>query len=421
MQLNSRHLPVPRLPAARLPAPWLRVAVAVCAVGWGANQFTALLPMYRAGLHLSGPTAQATFACYVLGLVPGLLLGGPAADRYGRRAVLLPATGLSVLSGLVLVAAQFGTGWLFLGRLLAGIASGGAFSAGTAWLKELSGSASTGQGARRAAVAMTLGFGFGPLVAGTIAQWAPAPGLLAYLPHLALALTAIGLLLSTPDHREHPGAVPDPGRRSPANPRAMPRAMRRVALPMAPWVFASVGVALAYLPGVVASRLGGYPVLFSGVITLLCSLTGVLVAPLARRLASAGPARPLGVGLGLVTAGMVLGAAAAALLSPTLVVLTAVLQGAGYGFCLVYGLSEVLRLAEPHQLGRLTALFQACCYLGYVVSYPLAALQALVRPPVLLLGMAVLALATLVATWRPARDTHHQPVVSGAGPVRHSV
>ncbi|HEY1972366.1 MAG TPA: MFS transporter [Pseudonocardia sp.] len=409
-----------KLNSTFLPAPWLRVAIAVCAVGWGANQFTALLPMYRTDLHLSGPTAQATFACYVLGLVPGLLLGGPAADRHGRRAVLLPATGLSVLSGLVLIAGQLGIGWLFLGRLFAGIASGGAFSAGTAWLKELSEpvstSVSSGQGARRATVAMTLGFGVGPLVAGAVAQWAPAPGPLAYLPHLALALAAIGLLLGTPDGRRQPSAA-RPDRRF----TGVPIALRRAALPMAPWVFASVGVALAYLPGVIAPRLAGYPVLFSGAITLLCALTGVLVQPLARRLAAGGPARPLGVGLGLITVGLVLGAVAAALLSPLLVLVTAVLQGAGYGCCLVYGLSEVLRLAEPTQLGRLTALFQACCYLGFVVSYPLAALQALAPPPVLLLGMAALSLATLVRTWRPARDNNHQPVVSGTGPVRHGV
>jgi MFS family permease len=58
-----------------------------------------------------------------------------------------------------------GIGWLFAGRLVAGAASGAAFSSGAAWIKELSG---TGSGARRVTVAMTAGFGLGPLLAGDL-------------------------------------------------------------------------------------------------------------------------------------------------------------------------------------------------------------------------------------------------------------
>jgi MFS family permease len=67
------------------PKPWLRVAVAVSAVAWGANQFVPLLLVDRDDLALSPPTAQATFGLYAAGLAPGLLVGGPFSDRHGRR------------------------------------------------------------------------------------------------------------------------------------------------------------------------------------------------------------------------------------------------------------------------------------------------------------------------------------------------
>src|SRR3954468_6814718 len=153
-----------RLPAARPasgPAPWVRVAIAVGAVAWGANQFVPLLLVYRDALGISSATAEATFGLYAFGLVPGLLLGGPFSDRHGRRVVLVAALVASVLaSGLLLVGGQ-GVMWVFAGRLVAGIASGTAFSAGAAWLKELS---PDGTGARRATVAMTAGFAASPLV-----------------------------------------------------------------------------------------------------------------------------------------------------------------------------------------------------------------------------------------------------------------
>jgi MFS family permease len=363
-------------------------------VGWGTNQFTALLPMYRAALGVSDVVVQATFACYVLGLVPGLLLAGPAADRRGRRAIVLPAAGLSALSGLALMAGQFGVGWLFLGRLLTGVAAGGMFSAGTAWLKELS---PAGSGARRATIAMTLGFLCGPLVAGGLARWAPWPGTVVYLPQLVLAAVTIRLIARMPS----PAGVGHAVVRTP-----WPRALTVGVLPTAPWVFATAAVGTAYLPGVVGSS-----VLLSAAAATLCPLAGVAVQPLARRITSAPRLRA--TGLAATAGGLVLAAVSGEFRSVPGTLLTALVLGAAYGCCLVYGLHEVQRLTPPHELGRRTAIYQAWTYIGYVVPYPLAALQTLARPPVLVGGLAVLAAATLLVPkiggrWGPEVDAGHR-------------
>jgi predicted MFS family arabinose efflux permease len=374
---------------------WWGAGAAVAAVGWGAQQFAPLLLMYRAELGVSAATVQAVFAVYVVGLIPGLLFGGPVSDRYGRRPVVLAALAASVAASALLLVGGHGVGWLFAGRLVAGFASGAGFSAGAAWVRELSGGE---RGPRRATVAMTVGFGLGPLVAGVLAQWAPARTVLPYLPHLLLALAALPLVRRTPETR-----TPVAGDGRLRIPDMSSRRFRTVVAPLAPWVFGVVAVGIAYLPGLVEPRLGGYVLLFSTLVTLLGAAAGIAVVPLARRAARGGSRRLLGTALGIVIAGLVVAAGAAAASDPLLVIAAVVLLGAGYGSCQVCGLTEVQRIARPGQLAGLTAAYQAISYLGLAAAVPLAAVDHVVPPAILLLGLAALAALTLVTTSRSTR------------------
>lgn len=143
--------------------------------GWGSNQFTPMLLVYHQTLGFSTGTLEAMFGVYAVGLIPGLLIGGPLSDAWGRRTVVIPAAGISLAASLALVAGADSLGLLFLGRFLAGVSSGAVFGSGTAWLRELSrrdpDSGSDRRSARRAVVSMTTGFALGPLLAGLLAQW----------------------------------------------------------------------------------------------------------------------------------------------------------------------------------------------------------------------------------------------------------
>ncbi|MGH3341466.1 MAG: MFS transporter [Carbonactinosporaceae bacterium] len=391
---TTRHAPAAR------PKPWLAVAFAVCVVGWGANQFAPMLLWYGSTLAVSTAVLQATFGMYAIGLIPGMLAGGPLSDRYGRKVTVAPALLVSLLATVVLMGGEHGVGWLLAGRLIAGAASGAAFSAGSAWIKELSGRpydvAPDGAGARRATVAMSIGFGVGPLVAGGLGQWAPAAGVLAYAPHLALALAALPLVWRAPETRTDrtrtPALRPFPAR-SVRHPRFV-----RVVIPLAPWVFGAPTIAFAYLPGLVTTGLHGLAVAFSGLVTLLTAGAGVLVQAWARPLDRGGPARLLIAGLSAVIVGTLVGAVTAATAAPALVPVTAVLLGGGYGLCMVCGLLEVQRLARPDELASATAVYQACTYVGFAAPFLLAAAQRHVPPPALLLGTALLAALTLAWT-----------------------
>jgi MFS family permease len=404
--------PSPPLAARR----WLGAGLAACMIGWGTNQFTPLLLLYRARLGLSAPVVEAMFALYAIGLVPGLLAGGSLSDRIGRRPVVVFALITSVIGSGVLIAGTHGAAWLFAGRLIVGLGSGSAFSAGTAWIKELSAppyddDADRGAGARRASGSMTLGFALGPLTAGALAQWAPLPTVLPYLPQLTGAAFALVMVARTPETVRAGAAGAGRGLRLLVRGVRQPRFLR-VVLPVAPWVFLSCAVAFVYVPGLVAGHASGLPIAFAAAAALVTAGGGVAAQPLARRLAGRDrPGRPrlLVSGLTLVTVGLLAeaGITAASALGPwqpVLALLAAALLGCGYGITLVFGLTEVARLARPRDLAGLTGVFQVACYTGFAAPNVLSLLQGSVSAPVLLLSTAALAALTLaVTTWQARR------------------
>jgi hypothetical protein len=377
------------------PRAWLPVAAALLGIGWGGNQITPMLLVYRQALGLSTGMLEALFGVYVLGLIPGLLIAGPLSDARGRRAIVLPAVALSFLASVLLTGSGYSAALLFAGRLLAGVSSGAAFGAGTAWLRETSrpplGTASDHTAARRAAVAMTTGFALGPLIAGLLAQWAPSPTVLPYLPHLAV-MAAVWVLL-----RRVPETVPAgrrPVRQVPVSGLRSPR-FRRVVAPMAPWVFAAPAIAFALLPSVVGAGRATDGIALTAAITALCALAGVVVQPLARRLDLRGSRnRAALAGLLVLAAGLVLGAVTAQAGRVWLLVPCAIVLGCAYGMCMVAGLVEIQRLAASGGLAGLTAIYYALTYLGFGAPYLIVLAARLTSYGVLLGIAAALALGT---------------------------
>jgi len=387
-------------------------------VGWGANQFTSLLLAYHDYRGVPVGTDQALFGVYALGLAPALLLGGPASDRWGRGRLVRPAVVVSVLATVVLMLGVQSTPALYLGRFLAGAASGATFAAGTAWVKELSVPpydlhAGEQAGARRAAIALTAGFGLGPVVTGLIGQWAPHPLVLAYLPHLLVMVAVIPGLWRAPETvPATDGERPGPPARLRVRSATQPRFLTVVA-PIAPWVFGAPAVSFAVLPSVISTHTRGYGIAFAGVAAGLTLAVGILVQPLARRLDGVGDTRGATVGLVAVIVGMLVGALAATQGNPPAVLAAAALLGAGYGFILVSGLLEVQRLAGPDELAGLTAVFYTLSYVGFAAPIVLAELTGLTSYPVLLAALAGLATISLVAMRLEAR---RHPV--GTAPTR---
>ena len=353
----------------------MRIAFAMFAVGWGANQFSPMLIVYRHELRLTAGEVAGLFLVYALTLIPGLLIGGPASDRLGRRPVVWPFVALSPLATLLLVLGPRSLAMIAVGRALAGLCSGVVFGAATAWVQEVS--PDEGLSVRRSALALTGGFGLGPVVAAGLAQWVSDPLVVPYLPHLVIGTVAAAVLAGTPEG----AASRSPARVRPvATARCWPPAAVRTrrfwlaVAPGSPLVFGSVALAIVVLPEEVTSA-RTLSVGFAGLMTVVSFAAGVAVQSFARRLHDM--LTGIVVGLVCAAAGCAVGIAAVASADRVLAGVAALFLGLAYGLCLVSGLRQAEHMASPDERGAVIACYYAVAYLGFAVPYLVAGLGAL--------------------------------------------
>ncbi|MER7013392.1 MFS transporter [Saccharopolyspora sp. NPDC000359] len=385
---------------------WLPAAFLLTAVGWGANQFSSLLGAYQHDLGLPAWVTSGLLALYVVGLLPGLLLGGPLADRRGRRPVVLGAVVLNAVATVALMLGVGAVAWLVAGRLLTGLSTGAVLAAGSAWVRELSHppfgtAAEEGVGARRAGVMLSMGFSLSGLVSALFAQWGPHPLVIAYLPHLLLCVAGSVLALSCPETRSG-GSGAEAGGGGARDPR-----FRRLVLPVAPWVFVGPTVGFGTLPDLVSRDLTGFEIAYAGITALITPGFGAVVQPIARRIARRGERAPAVVGLLVLAAGLGLAALSAAWVLPWSALVSCLLMGVGYGFTVTSCLTVVGRIAGPGELARLTAVFWCIAYLGFCTPFAISLLAPVVPAPVLLAVLVALALITCAvvsAGDQPDRD-----------------
>lgn len=343
--------------ATRTSTPTVALLVVLFAVAFGTNVPSPLLLRYRADLGLSGTELTAIFGIYAAGLLPALFLAGPASDRVGRRRVVTPFVVLSGLASLLFIPAASSIPLLYVGRFLQGAVSGAVFSVGSAWVTDISPRPDVA--ARHATIALSLGFGLGPLTGGLGGQWAPAPTVTPYLVHVLLILVGLVLLPRLPDPapRRERGPVLDLG-----IPAGAGRAFTWFIVPAALCVFTFPSLSITVLPLELQDTMEGFDVAVAGVVAALTMVAGVLVQPLPRRV---GPVRSAWLGPALGAVGLGLAVLSDLLDAWPVLLPAAVLLGAAYGLSLIGGLTATERIASPTARGALTSSFYAVAYLGF--------------------------------------------------------
>lgn len=168
-----------------------RVAAMIGVAFMGSGLVTPLYEIYQKTFHFSEITLTLIYAAYVVGNVAALLFFGRFSDALGRRRV----AGWSIVLGFASIGCFIfanDTSWLYVARVLSGVAVGLASGTGTAWLSDLNEEKTAAT--VTATAANGFGFALGPLLAAAIAQYGSDPLHLPFYVYLAF-LAVAGLLV----------------------------------------------------------------------------------------------------------------------------------------------------------------------------------------------------------------------------------
>ncbi|WP_327686336.1 MFS transporter [Streptomyces sp. NBC_00467] len=342
-------------PAAPLRWVWL-AAWPVTAVFVLSNIATPLYVLWQQDIGFSKGTLTVVFAFYIVGLIGSLLVSGVVSDRLGRKPVLLPALVLALASCLIFATATSVIA-LIAARLFTGIAVGTVVSAGMAAVTDVAGPERKRIAALLASCAMVFGAGLGPLLAGVLSETLPAPTVTVFVVEAVLLVTAVLAVLRMPV----PAVTPAKGAwvRVPAVPPGSGRQL-------------TVGIAV-FAPGITATSfmLSLGPSLLSGLLdttsriiagamafVMFLAATGVqfAVQRLRRR-------NILTVGAVGTTMSMIMLIVAVHTSSVPVLVVSALLAGAGQGLGQLGGLSLLNSSVPPHRLAEANAAFNVGGYI----------------------------------------------------------
>jgi len=373
----------------------------------GVNLASPLYHVYAERFGFSPLALTAIFSTYAIVLVPALVLFGRLSDRFGRRPVL--ASGLATAcGGLVLFAFAQGEAWLYAARAVQGLAVAMVSGPATAALVELDPDGDRRRAALGAGLAQTLGGAVGPIFAGVLAEFAPDPLRLSYLVVLALTVGAAIVVLRLPERKE--------GAREPWRPQwpRVPAEIRasflRVSL-TGGIGWAALSLYLSIVPSYASSLLDTHAlaVLAAFATTALLASSAVQWV-MARRRGSWRRDQALGcvlvaVGLG----GLIL---AAPLRSFAVLLLGALVAGAGQGLAFLAAQEELNERAPDDRRGEVTAAFIAvtyACVAGSVIASGLLALGMSLQSAVEAAAASLVAVALGTAAWHAATSRAAAP------------
>jgi MFS family permease len=358
---------------------------------------TPLWPLYEQRDGFDTTMVTVAYAVTVGAAAVGFLLLGHLSDRFGRRRVVVPALLTAFAAALCLMLFPELPG-LIVGRLLTGLGVGLMASTATTYLTDLyhakhpdrRGSAAPGLIATAANLG---GLALGPLLAGVVAEWAPAPLVTPYLLFAVAFVVLTVLVLASPETVDR-NLVPD-------------TASRFALRPGGRWSF-SCAAAVGFFSYAVMGLFSSLGAVMIRSVLGITSLAVAGIAPFAMFAASAVAQLAFGrlttrrmLLTGLVIFPVGLGLSALALFEPALwlYLTAAAIAGAGAGLLFKGALGQSMGSAEHHSRAGVLALFFAIAYIGMgapSIAFSVAAQQVGLRVSMIAFA-AVLSLGTAVA------------------------
>jgi MFS family permease len=376
------------------------ILAVLLSAGWAANHFAGLMPAISDRQHLGRSTLDAVFGIYALGLLPGLLIGGRASDAYGRPSVTWVGSVTTLAGTLAMLFSQH-PDVLLVGRLVVGAGVGLTISSCTAWASDLKGPA----GAAVAGAVLTAGFAIGPFAGGAMASAGMSGVWMSFGIAAAIVVmaTVVTFVAAQRVALAGPTAAAQANESVPTR-QGIARALSW-AMPLAPWVFASVTLGFVTLP--TRMHIGLAAPLAAGAAALLVNgVSGVI--QLVARARRWGPQAGT-VGATLAALGYAAAAAAPQTIPLALGLSMLVVLGCASGLLLREGLIDLEAAAPQRNRGALTGIFYTLTYVGFGLPLLLSTLGSAKDSAIILAVMAVLATVTAISrAARLRRDSHRQ-------------
>lgn len=175
--------------------PFLMVSLALCIGTIGTALASPLYPIYQQLWHLLPSHITYIFVAYMFGCLTTLLFLGRSSNSFGFIRTLQAGLFFAIL-GLGLSVYASNTYFLGFGRFIIGIASGLISTSAMLGLIYTIPDTHKQNAAQLSSIITVLGFGFGPLIGGAIAQFSDAPLVMPYLPVIVAAVISLLSLFS---------------------------------------------------------------------------------------------------------------------------------------------------------------------------------------------------------------------------------
>ena len=388
------------------------LAYAFAAIMVGTTLPTPMYALYGEQMHFAVLTTTVIYATYAGGVLFALLAFGRWSDAIGRRPVLLAGVVFAVASAAVFLVAH-SVSMLLVGRVLSGLSAGIFTGTATAAVIEAAPESWRTRAAAVATVANIGGLGTGPLLAGLLVEYAPAPLHLSFIVHIVLALLAGAAVLIVPETSQRTGSIGVQRLSVPAEVRAV-----FVIAALAAFAgFAVTGLFTAVAPSFLSQVVGITNHAVAGLIA--CSIFAAsAVAQVAAR--TMNPQRAVAIGCAILVVGMVILAVALHFSSLAGLIAAAVVSGIGQGISFSRGLAAVAERTPPGRRAEVSSTYFVVAYVAIslpVVGEGLAARRWGLQTAgvTFAIAVAILSIICLVAILAQEARKFRTPVTTGIG------
>ncbi len=378
------------------------LAYAFAAIMLGTTMPSPMYALYADHLDFAVAETTVIYAAYAGGVLAALLIFGSWSDAVGRRPMLLAGTLCALASAAVFLNAD-SIALLLVGRVLSGLSAGLFTGTATAAVIEAAPPSWRTRAPAVATIANMGGLSSGPILAGLLVQYGPAPLQTPFVVHIVLVVLAAGAVLAVPETSSRTGKVRLQSLSVPAQVRPV-----FVIAGLAAFAgFSVVGLFAAVAPAFVANVIGIDNHAVAGLTAGSLFAASAVAQIFAVRIP---PRRAVAMGCAILVAGMLVLAAALHFSSLLGLIAASVVSGIGQGISFSRGLADVVGVTPTECRAAVGSAYFVVSYITISVPVIGAGLAAQVwglrtSGMIFAVLVGVLAAACLVAILRQESRT----------------